>query len=137
MVLQSRRFRVVWAVWTLILGLSLAFFVGTEHVASFSDYLNAFLSPDMPASWCPTFLTLYGVATILTVILGSSRIKKIFLGLSVLAGIVLLPVGIYATYEYTLFSMNDPLPMYVYAQAIHASEILTGLFTIYYVLKKR
>jgi len=80
-------------------------------------------------------LTLYGVATLIAVLLSSSGVKKVFTIISRFAGLVLLPVGILATYEYT---MGDPFTfelMYFYAQSIHVSEVLTGLLTIYFLVK--
>lgn len=57
--------------------------------------------------------------------------KKVFTAISRLAGLILLPVGLYATYEFTFQSASDPLPIYIYAQTIHVSEILTGLLTVF------
>ena len=135
--LQSRNFQLVCGAWILILGLTLLFVHTIENVHSFSEYLNAFIILDLPSSWCPTFLTLYGISTLVANLLGSTGLKKVFTAISLFAGLVLLPVGILATYEFTLGSPFGLDFMYVYAQTIHVSEILTGLFTIFLLTKLR
>lgn len=133
MTLRSKNFQLLWGAWVLILGISL-FFVHTIHyVRSFSEYLKAFVIMDMPSSWCPTFLTLYGIATLIAHLLDGSRFKECFAVTARVAGLILLPIGIYATYEFTL---NEPFAfdfIYIYAQTIHISETLTGLLTILYI----
>ena len=132
--LRSRRFRLVWglwALWILLLGLSLIFVHAIYHVGSVSEYLWAFVILDMPSSWCPTFLSLYGFAALAAFFLVNPKLKKISGNIAMFAGLVLLPVGIYATIEFTAqqafaFSFD-----YLYPQAIHVSEVLTGLLTIY------
>ena len=134
-IFHSKTFKLIWAIWILILGVSLFFVHTLQNVSSFSEYLRAFLVIDLPASWCPTFLTLYGIAVIIATLLSRSGVKKVFMIISRFAGLVLLPVGIYATYTFTLdepFGLNL---MYLYAQAIHVSEVLTGLLTIYFLAK--
>lgn len=135
--LHSKTFRLIWAIWVLILGASLLFVHTLQNISSFSEYLRAFIIIDLPASWCPTFLTLYGIATLVMCLLSSSKLKKVFTIISRFAGLVLLPVGILATYEYTI---GDPFTfeiMYFYAQSIHVSEVLTGLLTIYLLVKPK
>ena len=53
--------------------------------------------------------------------------KKILGFLSKLSGIILLFVGIYATYEFTFAEQLAFDFMYIYAQTIHVSEILNAL----------
>ncbi|MFC1651560.1 hypothetical protein ACFL24_00180 [Patescibacteria group bacterium] len=133
--LHSKVFQIIWVIWILILGVSLLFVHALQNLSSFSEYLRAFLTLDLPASWCPTFLTLYGVATLIAVLLSNPGVKKVFTIISRFAGLVLLPVGILATYEYTT---GDPFTfelMYFYAQSIHVSEVLTGLLMIYFIAK--
>ncbi|MBL7118421.1 peptidoglycan DD-metalloendopeptidase family protein [Candidatus Bathyarchaeota archaeon] len=113
-------FRLVWAVWMLFLGVSLILVHTAHHVHSFSEYLWAFVVLDMPSSWCPTFMVLYGAA----VLLNLRRVSRF-------AGLVLLPIGVYTLTTYTLevpfsFSLFD----YIYPQTIHVSELLTGLMTL-------
>jgi len=132
LILRSKKFQLGWAVWILFLGVTLLFVHTFQNVHSFSEYLNAFLILDMPSSWCPTFLILYGVAS-----LASILISKAFTPIARFAGLVLLPVGLYATYEFTFQPSGDPLPIYIYAQAIHISEILTGLFTVFQLVKRK
>lgn len=129
--LRSKKFQIAWGVWTLILGVSLIFFNLLPNIHSFSEYLNAFLVLNMPSSWCPTFLTLYGVAT-----LAGNFAGKIFTPIARFAGLVLLPIGLYAAYGFTFQSTSDPLPIYIYAQTIHVSEILTGVYTIFLLARK-
>jgi hypothetical protein len=130
--LHSKKLQLAWAIWALLLGASLLFIHTLQHVHSFSEYLRAFIVLDMPSSWCPTFLILYGITSLLSLSFG-----KIFTPLARLTGLVLLPVGLYATYEFTFQSFSDPLPIYIYAQAIHVSEILTGLLTIFLLVKRK
>jgi hypothetical protein len=134
--IRSKTFQIIWAGWTLILGISLLFIHTLQNINSFAEYFKAFLILDMPASWCPTFLVLFGASTLLANLLGGSGVKKILIGLSRVAGLVLLPVGLYATWEFTFHSAGDPLPIYIYAQIIHVSEILTGLLTVFLLTKK-
>jgi len=135
--LRSKVFQVIWAIWVLILGVSLFFVHALQNLNSFSEYLRAFLIIDLPASWCPTFLTLYGVATLIAVLLSNSKFRKVFTVLSRFAGLILLPVGILATYTFTIDEPCRFSPMYIYAQAIHISEVLTGLLTIYFLVRLR
>jgi hypothetical protein len=131
--LRSKNLQLLWGVWILFLGISL-FLVHTIHyVDSFSEYLRAFMVMDMPSSWCPTFLTLYGITVPTAQLLGNSRLKEWTTITGRVAGLILLPIGIYATYEFTL---NEPLTfdfIYIYAQTIHISETLTGLLTIFHI----
>ncbi len=129
--LHSRRFQLVWATWTLILGVSLVFVHTIHYVHSFPEYLQAFLNLDMPASWCPTFLILYGIAVLAAYSMNNSMLMKLFISIARLAGFMLLPIGIYAMYTFTLESTLALDFTYIYAQTIHVSEILTGLFTAY------
>jgi len=135
--LQSKNFQLIWGTWILILGLSLFFVHTIENVHSFSEYLNAFVTLDMPSSWCPTFLTLYGIATLAAYALADSGLKKAFTAIALFAGLVLLPIGIYATYTFTIMETFAFDFMYIYAQTIHISEILTGLgpLTIFLLAK--
>ncbi len=135
--LQSKNFQLIWAIWILILGLSLLFMHTIENVHSFSEYLNAFVTLDMPSSWCPTFLIIYGIATLAAYALADSGLKKAFTAIALFAGLALLPIGIYAIYEFTLTSPFGFDFMYIYTQAIHISEILTGLgpLTIFLLAK--
>lgn len=133
MALRSRNFQLLWGAWILILGISL-FSVHTIHyVHSFSEYLKAFLIMDMPSSWCPTFLTLYGIATLTADLLGGLRFKEWFTVIARIAGLILLPIGLYATYEFTLYEPFSFDFIYIYAQTIHISETLTGLLTILHI----
>ncbi len=128
--LRSKKFQLIWGTWILFLGVSLLFIHTIQYVHSFSEYLRAFLILDLPASWCPTFLTLYGIATLAAYLLGDSRFKKVFSVMARFAGLLILPIGILATYTFTL---EEPFGfdfMYIYAQTIHISEVLTGLLTI-------
>ncbi len=134
--MKTKKFQIGWAIWTLILGISLLFFHTFQYVSSFTEYLKAFAVFDMPSSWCPTFLTLYGTTSLIANLLSSISSKKVFTYISRFAGLVLLPVGLYATYEFTFNSMGEPLPIYIYAQTIHISEILTGLYSIYLLRQK-
>jgi hypothetical protein len=136
-IINSKKFQIIWAVWTLILGISLAFVGVFQEIHSFSEYLAAFPNLDMPSSWCPTFLTLFGVSTLVAVLLGESVLKKVFTVLSRFAGLVLLPVGLYATYEFTFGEPCRLDLMYVYAQAIHVTEVLTGLLTIFLLVRPK
>lgn len=118
------------------MGLSLVFFYIFNNVRSFSDYLRAFLILDMPASWCPTFLTLYGAASLIANFLSSAGLKRTFAALSSFAGLMLLPVGIYAAYSFTRGQTFGFSFMYLYAQAIHISEVLTGILTVYLLVRE-
>jgi hypothetical protein len=133
---RSSKFQLIWAVWILILGASLAFFHTFQHVHSFSEYFAAFLRLDMPSSWCPTFLTLFGAASISARFLGDSAVRKVLVFAGRFAGLVLLPVGLYATYEFTAGEAARLDFMYLYAQTIHISEVLTGMFTILLLLRR-
>lgn len=123
--LRSKRFRTIWSYWTLVLGVSLFFFHAFPSVNSVGEYLNAFLVFDMPSSWCPTFLTLYGASSLLFRI-------KVFNFLAKFSGVVLLPIGVYTLVTYTLGSQADSLGVYIYAQTIHLSEFITGVYTVYF-----
>ncbi len=128
--LHSRRFNLIWGTWTLFLGVSLFFIHTIHYVHSFSEYLRAFVVFDLPASWCPTFLTLYGVATLAAHLMDDVRLGRIFNYAAHFSGLILLPIGISATYIFTLaepFGFNF---IYVYAQTLHISEVLTGILTI-------
>lgn len=134
--LASREFRIAWAVWALVLGVSLFFIHTIQYVHSFSEYLNAFMMADFPASWCPTFLTLYGLTT-LAMLFSSARVKDVFTTLSIFSGLVLIAIG---TIVLITFTMEEPFAlefMYIYAQTIHVSELLTGLFTVYHMFKSK
>ncbi len=130
--LRSKKFQAAWAIWTLLLGVGLLFIHTLQHVHSLSEYLRAFLTLDMPSSWCPTFLILYGATS-----LASLFLSKVFTPIARLAGLVLLPMGVYTIVTYTLMSSFDPLPIYIYAQTIHVTEFLTGLLTIFLLIKKK
>ncbi len=135
--LHSKTFQLIWGTWILILGVSLLFIHTIQYVHSFSEYLRAFIILDMPSSWCPTFLILYGIATLAAYLLSDSRFKKAFTVIARFAGVILLPIGIYATYTFTL---EDPFVfefIYFFAQTIHISEILTGLFTVFLLAKSK
>lgn len=126
--------QIIWAIWILILGASLFFGYLINSISSFLEYLRAFTIFDMPASWCPTFLTLYGLSTLLMLV--NKPINKVFTFISNFSGSLLLLIGIYALYT---FSVVEPISftfMYIHAQAIHISEILTGIFTLSFILKK-
>lgn len=111
-------------------GCIVAFYSYYSICSFFSEYLRAFVILDLPASWCPTFLTLYGIATLAAYFLGDSRFKKVFSVMARFAGLILLPIGILATYTFTLEEPSDLISCILYAQTIHISEVLTGLLTI-------
>ena len=133
--LQSKSFQLIWGTWILILGISLLFIHTFQYVHSFSEYLRAFIILDMPASWCPTFLSLYGFAVLTAYLLTESRINRAFAVLALIAGIFLLPIGIYTTYTFTVEQPFTFDFIYIYAQTIHVSEFLTGLLTIFLLVK--
>ncbi len=136
-ILHSKTFQLIWATWILALGVSLFFVHTIQCISSCPEYFRAFVALDLPSSWCPTFLILYGVATLIAVFLSHPKLKKVFMVISRFAGLILLPVGIYATIGYTV---GDPFRfelMYFYAQSIHVSEVLTGLLTIYFLIKPK
>ena len=132
---KSKNFQLIWGAWILLLGISLIFMHAINAIGSIFEYLNAFLILDMPSSWCPTFLTLFGVATISKTLVDNPRIKRIFTILSWIAGVVLLPVGIYVTITFSITEVFSLDFMYIYAQTIHISEVLTGLFTVFLLVK--
>ncbi len=134
---HSKKFQLVWAAWILTLGVSLFFIHTIQNVHSFSEYLRAFAALDLPSSWCPTFLTLYGTSALVASLLGGSTSKKAFTVIAQFSGLVLLPVGILATATYTLDEAFRLDPMYLYAQTIHISEVLTGLLTISLLAKAK
>ena len=100
--LHSKGFNLIWGTWTLLLGVSLFFIHTIHHVHSFSEYLRAFVVFDLPASWCPTFLALYGVATLAAHLMDDVRLGRIFNYAAHFSGLILLPIGISATYIFTL-----------------------------------
>jgi hypothetical protein len=128
--LHSKKIQLGWAIWILFLGISLLFFHTLTHINSFSQYLNAFLILDMPSSWCPTFLILYGLFST------ASYFFKPLTLLSRITGLVLLPIGTYTLITYTFSGFFDTLFIYFYAQTIHVSELLTGLWTVFLLIKK-
>jgi hypothetical protein len=135
--IKKKDFQIKWATWTLFLGITL--FVGYvfKNVHSLEAFFQAFITLHMPASWCPTFLTMYGLATILSYKLRKKKSRKIAQNVAYFAGLVLLPIGLYALYT---FSLEQPFSFrimeYVYPQVVHFTEIVTGLFTAYVLLKK-
>ena len=133
MTLSSKNFQLLWGASILFLGISLFFVYTIHYFHSFSEYLRAFLIMDMPSSWCPTFLTLYGIATLIANLLGRSRFKEWFTVTARVAGLILLPIGFYATYEFTLYEPFSLDLIYIYAQTIHVSETLTGLLTVLHI----
>jgi hypothetical protein len=130
--LHSKKFQIGWGIWTLLLGVSLAFFSLFQEIHSFDEYINAFITFDLPNSWCPTFLTLYGASLI-----SSHYFGEVCKWVSRFSGLVLLPIGLLATYEFTLHSGGESLPIYIYAQIIHITEILVGVYTVYLIWGKR
>lgn len=134
--LQSRNFRIGWAVWALVLGASLFFIHTIQYVHSFSEYINAFMMADFPASWCPTFLILYGVSTLAMHFTGA-KAKDVFTTLSIFSGLVLLAVGTIVIMTFTAEQPAGIEFMYIYAQTIHVSEVLTGALTLYQMHKTK
>jgi len=130
---SSKDFRIKWAAWMLFLGVSLFFVHTIWYVHSFSDYIRAFIEFDMPSSWCPTFMTVYGVSTLAFYFL--DKHKRIWNALSWFTGFGLLPIGIYTLSSFTAMESFNLSLMYIYPQAIHVSQILTGLLTFYFFAK--
>lgn len=124
----SRKFQIGWGIWALVLGVSLAFVSLFQDINSFGEYIRAFILLDMPNSWCPTLLTLFGLSSLL-----GEKVKYI----KYFTGLVLLPVGLYATYEFTFQNTGDPIPICLYAQTIHITEVLTGIFTVLTLTNKK
>lgn len=130
---RSMNFRIAWAVWMLLLGVSLFFVHTIWNVHSLADYINAFMAFDMPSSWCPTFMTAYGIATLAGHFL--DKYKKVFAAVSKFTGLGLLPIGIYTLSSFTVMEAFSFSLDYIYPQAIHVSQILTGLLTVYLLTK--
>ena len=131
--LRSKNFRLAWAGWMLFLGVSLFLVHTIWNVHSLADYINAFITFDMPSSWCPTFMTAYGISIMALHFL--NKYKKVFAAISKFAGLGLLPIGIYTLSSFTDMEAFSFSLDYIYPQTIHISQILTGLLTVYLLVK--
>lgn len=129
---NSGRFQLVWGVWMLFLGVSLFFVHTVWYVHSWGDFIGAFVAFDMPSSWCPTFMTAYGVSTLAARFLVGGRLGGVLRGLSLFTGLGLLLIGMYTMYEFSSMEAFSLSLWYVYPQGIHVSQFLTGLMNASY-----
>ncbi len=134
---DSGRFRLVWAGWMLFLGVSLFFVHTIWYVHSWGEFIDAFVAFDMPSSWCPTFMTAYGVSTLAARVLGGRRPERALRRLSLFTGLGLLPIGMYTIYEFSSMEAFSLSLWYIYPQLIHVSQFLTGLMNASYLSKLR
>ncbi len=133
----SERFQLLWAGWMLFLGVSLIFVHTIWHVHSLGDFVAAFMAFDMPSSWCPTFMTVYGFSTLAARILDDRRLRGALRALSGFTGLGLLLIGIYTLYEFSTMETFSLSLWYLYPQAIHVSQLLTGLINAsYFIVSK-
>ena len=129
---NSVRFRLVWAVWMLFLGVSLFFVHTVWYVHSWGEFIDAFVAFDMPSSWCPTFMMIYSVSTLAARVLVGGRLGGMLRGLSLFTGLGLLLIGLYTIYEFSSMEVFSLSLWYIYPQVIHVSQFLTGLMNVSY-----
>lgn len=129
---SQKKPQLIWALWMIGLGISLLLLYTSGYVRSLEHYAKAFLVPDLSFSWYPTFLIIYGIATLCELLGG-----KLFTPVVLFTGLALLPLGIYTTSTYNLGSSIDTTTVFIYMQLVHISEFLTGVFTLFKLLQKK